>query len=101
MAGHEPCGVVGAIGPNCRKFKKGDRVIVSHISGCGNCYPCRKGWIVNCTSDERSVYGWHGAGAYADFMLTEEYALLELPEELSFVDGAIISCGFGTSFQGV
>jgi threonine dehydrogenase-like Zn-dependent dehydrogenase len=34
-------------------------------------------------------------------MLAEEYALLALPEELSFVDGAVISCGFGTSFQGV
>jgi len=34
-------------------------------------------------------------------MLTEEYTLLNLPNELSFVDGAIISCGFGTSFQGV
>jgi threonine dehydrogenase-like Zn-dependent dehydrogenase len=47
------------------------------------------------------VYGWHRDGAYADFMLAEEYTLLKLPEELSFVDGAIISCGFGTSFQGV
>ena len=102
IAGHEPCGTVEAIGPNCkRNFKKGDRVLVYHICGCGDCYACRKGWIVNCTSDQRSVYGWHRDGAYADFMLTEEYTLLELPDELSFVDGAIISCGFGTSFQGV
>jgi threonine dehydrogenase-like Zn-dependent dehydrogenase len=101
IAGHEPCGVVEAVGPNCKKFKKGDRVIVYHICGCGNCYACRKGWMVNCTSDQRKVYGWHRDGAYADFMLAEEYTLLPLPEELSFMDGAIISCGFGTSFQGV
>jgi len=101
IAGHEPSGVVEAVGPDCTRFEKGDRVIVYHITGCGVCNPCRKGWIVNCTSDERSVYGWHRDGAYADFMLTEEYTLLPLPEELSFVDGAIISCGFGTSFQGV
>ena len=75
-------------------------MIVYHICGCGNCYACRKGWIVNCTSEQRSVYGWHRDGAYADFMLAEEYTLLDLPDELSFVDGAIISCGFGTSFQG-
>ncbi|MBT8396426.1 MAG: hypothetical protein HKO65_16640 [Gemmatimonadetes bacterium] len=49
-----------------------------------------KGWIVNCTGDQRSVYGWHRDGAYADFMLAEEYTLLKLPEELSCVDGAII-----------
>ncbi len=101
IAGHEPSGTVEAVGPNCEKFKKGDRVIVYHITGCRSCNACRKGWIVNCTSDQRSVYGWHRDGAYADFMLTEEYTLLKLPEELSFIDGAIISCGFGTSFQGV
>jgi threonine dehydrogenase-like Zn-dependent dehydrogenase len=101
IAGHEPSGIVEKVGPNCRKFKKGDRVIVYHICGCGSCYACRKGWVVNCTSDQRNVYGWHRDGAYADFMLAEEYTLLHLPDELSFIDGAIISCGFGTSFQGV
>jgi threonine dehydrogenase-like Zn-dependent dehydrogenase len=101
IAGHEPCGTVEAIGPGCKNYREGDRVIVYHITGCRNCYACRKGWIVNCTSDQRSVYGWHRDGAYADFMLAEEYTLLKLPEELSFIDGAIISCGFGTSFQGV
>ena len=101
IAGHEPCGVVEAVGPDCQRFEVGDRVIVYHSTGCRNCYACRKGWMVNCTSDERSVYGWHRDGAYADFMLTEEYTLLALPDGLSFMDGAIISCGFGTSFQGV
>jgi len=60
IAGHEPCGTVEAIGPNCKNFKEGDRVIVYHITGCRNCYACRKGWIVNCTSDQRSVYGVFG-----------------------------------------
>ena len=102
IAGHEPAGIVEAVGPDCKRgFSKGDRVMVYHICGCLDCNPCRKGWIVNCTNEERSVYGWHRDGAYADFMLAEEYKLLYLPDELSFVDGAIISCGFGTSFQGV
>ncbi len=101
IAGHEPCGTVEAVGPDCRRFEVGDRVVVYHICGCGHCTPCRKGWVVNCTSEQRNVYGWHRDGAYADYMLTEDYTLLSLPDELSFVDGAIISCGFGTSFQGV
>ena len=101
IAGHEPCGIVEEVGANCNKFKKGDRALIYHICGCGRCYACLKGWIVNCTSDQRKVYGWHRDGAFADFMLAEEYSLLNLPEELSFIDGAIISCGFGTSFQGV
>jgi len=102
IAGHEPAGVVEAVGPGCKRgFQPGDRVMVYHICGCLDCNSCRKGWIVNCTEEQRSVYGWHRDGAYADYMLAEEYTLLSLPDELSFVDGAIISCGFGTSFQGV
>ncbi len=37
VAGHEPCGVIVAEGEGLKRFKKGDRVIVYHISGCGVC----------------------------------------------------------------
>ena len=45
-AGHEPCGLIVEEGPGLKRFKKGDRVIVYHISGCGVCYDCRKGYQV-------------------------------------------------------
>jgi len=38
IAGHEPCGQIVEEGPGLKRFKKGDRVIVYHISGCGVCY---------------------------------------------------------------
>ena len=42
IAGHEPCGVIVEEGEGLKRFKKGDRVIVYHISGCGVCYNCRE-----------------------------------------------------------
>ena len=33
VAGHEPCGVIVEEGEGLKRFKKGDRVIVYHISG--------------------------------------------------------------------
>ena len=33
IAGHEPCGQIVEEGPGLKRFKKGDRVIVYHISG--------------------------------------------------------------------
>lgn len=33
IAGHEPCGVIVEEGKGLKRFKKGDRVIVYHISG--------------------------------------------------------------------
>jgi threonine dehydrogenase-like Zn-dependent dehydrogenase len=37
VAGHEPCGRIVAVGPGCKRFRAGDRVVVYHISGCGVC----------------------------------------------------------------
>ena len=44
IAGHEPCGIIIEEGEGLRRFHKGDRVIVYHISGCGLCYDCRRGY---------------------------------------------------------
>ena len=40
VAGHEPCGIIVEEGEGLKRFKKGDRVIVYHISGCGVCNDC-------------------------------------------------------------
>ncbi len=47
IAGHEPCGQIVTVGEGCRRFKAGDRVIVYHISGCGVCNDCRRGYMIS------------------------------------------------------
>jgi threonine dehydrogenase-like Zn-dependent dehydrogenase len=102
VAGHEPCGQIVATGPGCRRFKEGDRVIVYHISGCGVCNDCRRGYMISCTSSTyRRAYGWQRDGGMADYMLAEEKDLIALPDQLSYVDGAQVACGFGTVYEGL
>jgi threonine dehydrogenase-like Zn-dependent dehydrogenase len=102
IAGHEPCGQVVKVGPGCRRNKVGDRVIVYHISGCGLCTDCRRGYMICCTSPEyRRAYGWARDGGMADYLLAEEKDLVYLPDELSYADGAQIACGFGTVYEGL
>lgn len=38
-------------------------------------------------------------GGHAEYMLAEENTLIPLPEPLSYVDGALIACGFGTAYE--
>lgn len=99
VAGHEPCGQVVEVGPGCRRLRTGDRVVVYHISGCGSCAECRRGYAIGCLDASRAAYGWQRDGGHADYLLAEEKDLLLLPEELSYVDGALVSCGFGTSYE--
>ena len=102
IAGHEPCGQIVATGPGCRRFTDGDRVIVYHISGCGVCNDCRRGYMISCTSEKyRRAYGWQRDGGMAGYMLAEEKDLVLLPDELSYADGAQVACGFGTVYEGL
>src|SRR5664279_5266557 len=102
IAGHEPCGQIVETGSGCRQFKVGDRVIVYHISGCGVCNDCRRGYMISCTSERyRRAYGWQRDGGMADFLLAEEKDLIQLPDELTYADGAQVACGFGTVYEGL
>jgi len=99
IAGHEPCGVVAAVGSGVepRLARVGDRVMVHHYKGCGVCEYCRVGWSQLCAAGI-VVYGATGHGAHAPFMKVPAYTLVPLPEALSFETGAAISCGTGTAY---
>jgi threonine dehydrogenase-like Zn-dependent dehydrogenase len=101
IAGHEPCGQIVAEGPGLRRFNTGDRVIIYHISGCGVCNDCRRGYMISCTSPHRAAYGWQRDGGMAPYILADEKDLVVLPDELSYIDGAQVACGFGTVYEGL
>ena len=46
IPGHEPSGVVEAIGEGVTHVKPGERVSVYHYLGCGQCAHCRAGNIM-------------------------------------------------------
>ena len=50
VLGHEGVGVIDAVGVGVTAFKPGDRVLISCISACGRCEPCRKGMYSHCTT---------------------------------------------------
>lgn len=102
IAGHEPSGQIVEAGPGCRRFKAGDRVIIYHISGCGLCNDCRRGYMISCTSEQyRRAYGWQRDGGMAEYLLAEEKDLVLLADELTYSDGAQVACGFGTVYEGL
>jgi len=101
IAGHEPCGVIVERGDGVSEVQApaGQRVMVHHYSGCGCCKHCRSGYAQLCLAGS-IVYGsGAGHGAHAPFMrLPAVSMLVPLPDELSFEEGAAVSCGTGTAF---
>jgi threonine dehydrogenase-like Zn-dependent dehydrogenase len=99
IAGHEPCGVVAAVGSKVdeQAARIGARVMVHHYSGCGACQHCRSGWSQMCVAGS-TVYGVTAHGAHADYMMVPAHTLVPLPDQLSFTTGAAVSCGTGTAY---
>lgn len=48
ITGHEPAGIVEAVGAGVRMFGPGDRVAVYLAIGCGVCESCRQGFFQLC-----------------------------------------------------
>lgn len=99
VAGHEPAGDVVAVGTGVPDLAVGDRVVVYHISGCGRCAECQRGYRISCTSERRQAYGWQRDGGHAELLLADAADLLPLPDTLTHVDGACVACGFGTAYE--
>jgi L-iditol 2-dehydrogenase len=92
IIGHEAAGEVVELGPGATKFRPGDRVAIDPQVVCGGCYPCRNGWISVC--DNKKVIGSSLRGfldgAMAEYAVIHENQLYELPDSLSFIEGATI-----------
>ncbi len=99
IAGHEPCGIVAAIGAGVsdKEARIGMRVMQHHYRGCGVCPHCSTGWTQLCV-DGAEVYGATAHGAHARYLKCPARTLVPLPDELTFAAGSAISCGTGTAW---
>jgi threonine dehydrogenase-like Zn-dependent dehydrogenase len=99
IGGHEPCGEIVARGAGVseREAPAGQRVMNHHYAGCGVCGHCRVGWSQLCKAGI-VVYGVTGNGGHAEYLKAPARTMVPLPEELSFAEGAAVSCGTGTAY---
>jgi L-iditol 2-dehydrogenase len=95
--GHEPAGVVDAVGDGApprdadgRPFQVGDRVFVHHHAPCFHCVACRRGDYVQCATWRASAIE---PGAMADYFRVPRANVadtLRLGDGVSFADGSLV-----------
>ncbi|MCL2778211.1 MAG: alcohol dehydrogenase catalytic domain-containing protein [Polyangiaceae bacterium] len=111
--GHEPVGVVEAVGPGVNGFAKGDRVIVGAITPCGQCRACLSGKSSQCShggDGYQAMGGWRFGntinGCQADYVLVHDAQanLAKIPPDLTDEDVLlctdIMSTGFAAAEHG-
>lgn len=103
IAGHEPSGIIAAVGPGVVHFKEGDEVICQPSGYCGVCTNCRMGNTHYC--DHAYTTGGDGPedvrpGAFAEYMITGEECIFHKPANISF-DAAALTEPLSGAWKGV
>ena len=91
VMGHEPAGIVAALGDGVRNFQPGERVVPHIFYTCGNCHHCRTNRETLCTGLDGILGVLNHHGAYAEYFTIPARQLFHLPENISFTDGSVIA----------
>ncbi|MBD3895714.1 NAD(P)-dependent alcohol dehydrogenase [Halomonas sp. ML-15] len=86
VMGHENAGWVEEVGPGVTSVKPGDPVICHPLATNGHCLACRRGNDMH--ANDSSFPGINAQGGYADYLYTNERALISLPGSLAPKDVA-------------
>jgi threonine dehydrogenase-like Zn-dependent dehydrogenase len=114
IIGHEAVGVVEEVGAAVTSFKRGDRVLLSAVLGCGSCCYCQSGYFAQCDdinpNGPRAGSSFYGAPAASGPLdgLQAEYArvsfahtnMVRLPDTVSDEQAIPISDIYPTGYFG-
>lgn len=97
--GHEISGEVIEV-PKDSGFNPGDRVCVYNLMNCGQCQYCINGHDELCEQAIGQI-GFTHDGGFAEYVTVPTRNLVPLPTEVSFSDGALLTCAGMTAVHAV
>lgn len=103
IAGHEPAGMVAAVGPYVTNWKEGDEVAIQPSGYCGICKWCREGNTHYC--EHAYTTGGDGPkdvrpGSFAEYVVTGANTLFAKPKSVSF-DAACLAEPLSGAWKGM
>jgi D-arabinose 1-dehydrogenase-like Zn-dependent alcohol dehydrogenase len=96
--GHEPFGIVEALGPRARGVKPGQKKIVFPWIGCGKCAVCKAGQDNYCVSGSR-ILGVNRPGAYSTHVLVPDPKYLVDASGIDEAFAATLACSGVTAYS--
>jgi len=117
VLGHEPAGIVEAVGPGVADFAPGDHVIGCLTAWCGVCRFCTEGRPYLCPTQfvgrpdgapsrltDRSgapLFQFANLSSFAERMLCPERSLVKIRDDMPLDRASLIGCGVTTGLGAV
>lgn len=102
--GHEAIGEVMEVGKAVRRFRPGDRVMLSASVGCGACRNCLMGNVQACTTAAMRIYGigreLAGCQAEAIRVPAADFNVSLIPEGISIEQAIMLTDNLPTAWFG-
>ena len=90
VLGHEPGGVVSAIGEGVTGFEFGDRVALEPGVPCGHCEDCLKGHYNLCRSVRFMAIPGEKDGVFSEYCTHAASMTFKLPDNVSTMEGGLM-----------
>ena len=99
VPGHELAGTIVEVGKDIKNWKRGERVTMPFVAGCGHCAPCLSGNQQVC--DHQFQPGFTHWGSFAQYVAIHyaDMNLVRLPDDMDSVSAASLGCRFATAFR--
>jgi S-(hydroxymethyl)glutathione dehydrogenase / alcohol dehydrogenase len=116
VLGHEPAGIVAAVGPGVKHVQPGDRVVACLSVYCGHCRHCLTGEAYRCFTDEYArsadapsrlrdvngpVHQFVGLSGFAETMLVSQHHVVKVDPSLPLNRACLLGCGVLTGIGAV
>ena len=97
--GHEPAGVIEAVGDAVPMWQPGQRVLMAAGRPCLTCVNCASGSTERCLSFE--IMGFNYDGAWADYVVVPYAALVPVPDSIPIEQAAILADAVSTPYAAI
>ncbi len=119
VLGHEAAGVVERVGAGVTSVQPGDKVVLTAVPSCNECYWCLRGEYGCCVyasglstgalPDGRTPLSRHGQpvvrgvglGGFAEFVITPESGAVKVPDDTPLDVACVIGCAVQTGVGAV